>query len=216
MGKRRISEEEWNVYYQKTLKNKKLPLLVLDSGWHELFPDYRKTREIKVLEKRLNMLIQKQGQNNQDIKEYEKAKKIIMNNIVTNMTDGHELDSPIRSRKQEKNQRLLQELNDKIQESTEREELFPKEIRETNEALLIECMKVCYRELMDNTEEINRLEDWILKTREELKERILIKQDMEIHNTQMYKYMHHLLGPEILEVFDREQDVWKGNIEENI
>lgn len=36
-----------------------------------------------------------------------------------------------------------------------------------------------------------------------------------MRNTQMYKYMHNLLGAEVVEIFDREHQVWKGNLEEN-
>ena len=42
-----------------------------------------------------------------------------------------------------------------------------------------------------------------------------MKQDMEMRNTQMYKYMHNLLGAEVVEIFDRKHQVWKGNMEEN-
>lgn len=214
MGKRKADEQY--LYYQNALKNKKYPLLVLDPGWHELFPDHRKTREIKTLEKRLNKLIQKQGQTNNDLKDYEKARKVIMENIIANMTDGHEQDSPIRARKQDKNQQLLSELQKKEQEALLLQESLPEEIQQTNEELLIECMQVCYRELSQNTEEIEQLEEWILATREELKDKILQKQDREIRNTQLYKYMHHLLGPEVVEIFDRQNKVWKGNLEETL
>ena len=214
MGKRKADEQY--LYYQNALKNKKYPLLVLDPGWHELFPDHRKTREIKTLEKRLNKLIQKQGQTNNDLKDYEKARKVIMENIIANMTDGHEQDSPIRARKQDKNQQLLSELQEKEQEALLLQESLPEEIQQTNEELLIECMQVCYRELSQNTEEIEQLEEWILATREELKDKILQKQDREIRNTQLYKYMHHLLGPEVVEIFDRQNKVWKGNLEETL
>ncbi len=216
MARKKSSEEERILYYRQALKNKKYPLLTLDPGWHELFPDHRKTKTIRQLEKRLNKLIKKQGQTNNDIKDYEKARKVIMNNILANMTDGHEQDSPIRAKKQDENQRLLNELDEKLQEAFELEELLPRQIQEANEELLIECMRECYDELMHNTAQIDRLEEWIQETREELKERILQKQDMEMRNTQTYKYMHRLLGSEVMEVFDREHKVWKGNMEENL
>ena len=46
------------------------------------------------------------------------------------------------------------------------------------------------------------LGNWINETRMELKKRILIKQDKETKNTEIYNYMHDLLGPEMMEVFD--------------
>lgn len=213
--RKKRQNEEMDYYFLQALKNKKVPLLPLDARWHELFPDFRKTSAIKSLEKQLNKLIQKQGQTNHDIKEYEKAKKILMNNIVANMTDGHETDSPIRAVKQEKNQKLINDLNDKLQEAAELEEELPKQIDQLNKELLIECMKVCYEELLDNSEEIEQIDLWIQQTREELKNQILRKQDMEMRNTQMYKYMHNLLGAQVVEIFDKEHKVWRGNLEEN-
>lgn len=207
--------DELDAYFFKVLQNKKIPLLPLDERWHDLFPDFRKTAEIKGLEKKLNKLIQQEGQNNNDIKEYEKAKKVLMNNIVANMTDGHESDSPMRALKQNRNQRLLDELKEKQQEAERLKRILPKQIENANKELLIACMRVCYRELLENSEMIESIDAWIQEAREELKEQILRKQDMEMRNTQMYKYMHNLLGAQVVEIFDRKHKVWKGNLEEN-
>ncbi len=201
--------------YLQALKNKKVPLLVLDPQWHELFPEYRKTSEIKSCEKRLNELLKKQGKAANDIKEYEKAKKAIMDNIVYNMTDGNEPDSFFKIKKQEKNQKLMADLNDKINQAEEIQRAMPAQIQLANNELLVEAMKVCYSELTSNTEQIEKIEEWIKEARNALKDKILEKQDMEMRNTQMYKYMHNLLGAQVVEVFDKNHHVWKGNIEEN-
>lgn len=201
--------------YLQALKNKKVPLLVLDPQWHELFPEYRKTSEIKSCEKKLNELLKKQGKAANDIKEYEKAKKAIMDNIVYNMTDGNEPDSFFKVKKQEKNQKLMADLNDKISQAEEIQRAMPAQIQLANNELLVEAMKVCYSELTSNTEQIEKIEEWIKEARNALKDKILEKQDMEMRNTQMYKYMHNLLGAQVVEVFDKNHHVWKGNIEEN-
>ena len=36
-----------------------------------------------------------------------------------------------------------------------------------------------------------------------------------MRNTEVYKYMHNLLGPDVVEIFDRDHRVWRGNMEEN-
>ncbi len=213
--KKNRQRDPMDVYFLQALENKKIPLLPLDARWHDLFPDFRKNGEIRTLERRLNKLIQKQGQNTNDRKEYHKAKKVLMNNIVENMTDGHEPDSPIRAAKQDKNQKLLYELNEKMEECDRLEKELPGEIERANRELLIECTRVCYDELQDNSHEIEEIDAWIQSAREELKNQILRKQDMEMRNTQMYKYMHNLLGAQVVEIFDREHTVWKGNLEEN-
>ena len=198
--------DEMKVYFIKALGNKKIPLLILDAKWHALFPDYRKTGEIKRLEKELNVLVKKQGQVTHDIKDYENAKKVLMANIVNNMTDGHEHDTALRGKKQDMNQKLIEKLNDKIVEAQVLEEQLPKLIKQKNKELLIACMSVCYAELTANTEEIERLE---------LKNQILAKQDMEMRNTELYTYMHNLLGADVVNVFDRKHKVWRGSIDDN-
>lgn len=214
-GKKNNAEAELDYYYRKELKNKKVPLLILDPSWHELFPDHRKNDEIRKCEKELNNLVKKQGQTSNDLKDYDKAKKVIMDNIVNNMTDGNEPTSYLKSRKQEKNQKLLEELNVKIAEASELQRKLPMQIELANKELLIASMRVCYAELSENTDRIEELDIWIRKAREELKDRILAKQDMEMRNTQVYKYMHNLLGAQVVEIFDKKHRIWKGNIEEN-
>lgn len=213
--KKHMPDSEKDMMYMQALQGKKIPLLPLDARWHALFPDFRKNKEIRQIEKELDQLIKKQGQTDNDLKDYDKAKKVLTQNVLNNMTDGHEFDSPVRLRKQEKNQKLIAELNEKIVEAKSLQERLPAEIVIKNRELLIACMKVCYQELMDNTDEIVDCEEHIRKLREEIKDNILHKQDMEMRNTEVYKYMHNLLGADVVEIFDREQKVWRGNLEEN-
>ena len=194
--KAQAEDAERALRYMQALQGKKIPLLTLDAKWHALFPDFRKTREIKRLEKELNRLIEKQGQTANDLLDYKKAKKVLMQNVIDNMTDGHEFDSPIRVRKQEKNKQLIEEINDKIAKAKEDKFQFP-------------------AELSENTERIEQAEAEITALREQLKNTILHKQDMEMRNTEVYKYMHNLLGPDVVEIFDRDHRVWRGNMEEN-
>lgn len=210
-NKRKQNEEmELEEKYIEALKRKRVPLLTLDPRWHQLFPDHLKTKKLAKLEKNLNRLIKKQGQTNNDIKEYEKARKVIMDNILQNMTDGHEIDSPIREKKQDANQKMLEELKEKIREAEELQDRLPNEIKQANEELLFESMRICYETLITNTKGIEEEETWIQTVRAALTEHILHKQEMEIRNTETYKFMHDLLGREIVEMFDRDHDVWKG------
>ncbi len=182
--KKKSEEMELEEKYIEALRRKRVPLLTLDPRWHQLFPDHLKTKKLAKLEKNLNKLIKKQGQTNNDIKEYEKARKVIMDNILQNMTDGHELDSPIREKKQDANQKMLEELKEKIREAEELQDRLPDEIKEANEELLFESMRICYETLITNTRGIEEEETWIQTVRAALTEHILHKQEMEIRNTE--------------------------------
>lgn len=197
----------------RALEKIQVPLLTIDPRWHQLFPEHLKTKTLIKKEKYLNKLIKKQGQTNNDLKEYEKAKKVIMQNVLKNMTDGQENDSPIRGKKQDANQRLLDELEEKIQDAVAIQDELPIQIRRANQDLLIESMRICYKTLLENTKEIEIEEMWISAVRATMTEHILHKQEMEVRNTETYKYMYDLLGAEVLNLFDMDQRIWKGEDE---
>jgi hypothetical protein len=213
-GGKKSQEDELEEKYIEALRQVRVPLLTLDPRWHQLFPDHRKTKKLLQLEKDLNKLIKKQGQTNNDLKDYEKTRKILMHNILLNMTDGHEIDSPIRSKKQDKNQKLLDELNEKVKKAEDLQDRLPAEIKLANQELLIESMRICYETLIQNTVDIEREAQWIQRARQELTEHILVKQEKEIRNEETYKFMHDLLGAKIVEMFDKDHNIWKGEAEQ--
>ena len=45
--KKKKQSKDMTYFYLDALKNKQIPVLVLDPKWHELFPDFRKTDKIK-------------------------------------------------------------------------------------------------------------------------------------------------------------------------
>lgn len=194
---RNKSEED----FKKSLKNKKIPILTLDAKWHQLFPESEKTKEIINLENNLNNLIKRQGQLNNDIKDLKKLKIGLMDGIVHNM-DGTMDEDSIMAKKLDEQQRLIKEINEKL--NIYQDELLdiPALLKEANEKLMVASMELCYHKLYDNSTEISNIEAWIKELRVELKRKILIKQDKEIKNQQMYSYMHDIFGPEVIDIFD--------------
>jgi vacuolar-type H+-ATPase subunit I/STV1 len=185
------------------VKNQKLPILTLDSRWHEIFPEEEKTSEIKDLETKLNDLLRKQGKLVNEVKELKQLKKNLMGAIVANMEIDSSPAGKVKAKKQDRNKQYILEINEKIEKEMEELSKLPYRIREINEELLVESVTICYSRIEKQVEEINEVSDWILKTREKLKEKILLKQDMELRNTTMYSYMHDLLGAELMESIDK-------------
>ena len=60
----------------RALEKIQVPLLTIDPRWHQLFTEHLKTKTLIKKEKYLNKLIKKQGQTNNDLKEYKKKKKV--------------------------------------------------------------------------------------------------------------------------------------------
>ena len=208
--KKKTEEMQLDEKYLYELKKLRLPALTLDARWHQLFPDHKKTRKLMKLEKELNRLIKRQGQLNQDLKDYENAKKTLMANMLSNMTDGQESDSSLKIKKQDANQKLFDELQDKREKAEQELDDMPEDIAKANQELLIESMRICYETLITNTEEIEKEEIWISTVRSMLTQHILHKQEMEIRNDETYKFMYDLLGKRIIDMFDRDYNIWKS------
>lgn len=190
--------------FENLVKNKQIPILVLDEKWHKLFKDKDKTQKIITLEKKLNDALKKQGQITNDIKDIKKLKSQLIAKVVETM----EMDdsNPKKQKINAKNQELIKEANMKL-ESLEDEELeMPKIIRNANVELMIECVKVSYERIEQNRSDLIILEKWINEMRIELKKKLLIKQDKEMKNTETYAYLHDVLGQEVMELFDNKME----------
>lgn len=178
-----------------------IPILTLDERWYRLVNSKIKTDEIIYWEKQVNELLKKQGRINNDIKDIKKLKKQLINDVVENMEDDD--DSKAKQKLMNQNQRLIHESKDKI--STLEDELMelPRELARANERLLTETLKVCYDKINSNSEDIQVLTKWIDATRVKLKKNILIKQDKETINENMYSLIHDIIGPENCSKVDR-------------
>lgn len=202
MGKR-----EKKLDFDKIVKNKQLPILTLDGRWHELFSEDEKTSEIKELEVKVNNLLKKQGKLVNEIKDMKKLKNSLFKDIMVNMDISKDLIGKAKEKKLDKNKQYISELNEKINTAMDDLSEIPYQIKAANEELMVESMNICYDRLTVNNDEIKKIADWIAGIRDELKNKILYKQDMEVKNTQIYTYMHDILGAELMEAFDKEHNI---------
>lgn len=193
-----------NIDFDSIVKNKKLPILTLDARWHELFPEDAKTARIKELEQNVNNLLKKQGKMVNDIKDMKKLKNSLIKDIVVNMDIGTDLIGKAKEKKLDKNKQYITELNDKIDKVMDELAELPYRIKEENELLMVESMKLIYKQLENNNQSIAEISAWIAKMREDLKMKILAKHDMEARNKLIYTYMHDIMGAGLMEAFDQE------------
>lgn len=190
--------------YKAFVDKKQIPIIILDPKWHELFPNDAKTPTIKQLEKKLNDLLKQQGKLVNDMKDMKKLKMKLMNQIVANMGEGSTAEAERKKgKKQQTSHDMILEINDKLEAGNDELMDIPYKIREVNELLVIECLKYWYSLLGQNTTDIQKLDKWILAARDELKRKLLIKQEKEEINQKVYSYMHNLLGHEVIDKFDQ-------------
>ena len=193
-----------NIDFDMVVKNKKLPILTLDARWHELFPEDMKTARIRELEQNVNSLLKKQGKMVNDIKDMKKLKNSLIKDIVVNMDIGTDLLGKAKEKKLNKNRQYIKELNIKLDEAMDELADLPYQIKEVNELLMAESMSIMYDQLNINKKAIADISSWIAQMREDLKMKILTKQDMEARNKLIYTYMHDIMGAGLMEAFDRE------------
>lgn len=202
-----MGKKDKKIEFTKIVKNKKLPILTLDGRWHELFTEDQKTVAIKDLEQKVNNLLKKQGKLVHDIKDMKILKSSLLNEIRVNMDISTDAAGKLKDKKLDKNKQFINELNERITTAMDDLAEIPYEIKIVNEELMAESINIFYDRLEDNKVELKEVTDWIAGIREELKKKILIKQDLDAKNAMMYTYMHDILGAELMELFDKEKSI---------
>jgi len=202
MVKKKREQDSVDSNLGSVILRNKIPILTLDERWHNLFPEEVKTPKIKELERRLNDLVKSQGQIGSDIGDLKKLKKKLMDEVIANMGESTGFAEKFKLKKQEKIQKLLYEINQKLEEAGDALDDRPDEIKRANADLLLECMRVWYEKLDKNNLEIEEIGVWVEAVREKLKDKLLVKQDKEMENNAIYSYMHTLLGPKVMEQID--------------
>lgn len=200
------SEKLENGKFMEALNDVKVPLLPLDQKWHHLFMGIEKTKEIKAAEEKVDELLKLQGKLNDDLKNLKKVKNNLMSSIVDNMDDSDAGEKKQRDKKMEENRKLIDEANSKMEEIEDKLLELPRDLDAANKVLMVLSMDICYKKLRDNAIQIEEIGSWIKKMRIELKKNIIIKQANEHKNEEIYAYMHDILGPKALDVFDLKYD----------
>ncbi|MFV0341271.1 MAG: hypothetical protein ACK5JH_00055 [Anaerocolumna sp.] len=191
-----------SIDFEKAFKGKKIPIIVLDERWHELFPDYDKPYKIRDIEVELNKLIKEQGKIATELKDLKQLKTKLMKEIIEHMDPSENDSGKLKAKKLDQNQKFIREISEKTKKMEDDLIELPYTIKKLNEKLIVESAIVCYNRLNDNKKRISEISNWVLSVREELKDKILEKQDMEMKNTAIYSYMHDIMGPELLQELD--------------
>lgn len=189
--------------YAGAINMKKVPLLPLDNRWHQLFPLNEKPSHIKKLEDEVMSIIKQESRVSGELKDLLKLKKKLMNEIVQNMEEVLEEKEALRHKKLDASGKLIQDINEKIEKLEAKVIELPKLLLRANEALLYASIQDCYERIDFNTNQIEIITEWIERTRDELKKNLIIKQEKEELNQNIYSYMHDMIGPRFMEMFDR-------------
>lgn len=187
--------------FKHALEGKSIPILTLDHKWHRLFTQTGATPEIKALEEQLNDLIKRQGKLNTDMKNIKALKSKLMQGIVSSM-EANEEGNKSAGKKMDESKRLIEDCNEKLEACQDELLDMPREISQINYQLMLATMDICYDKIKSNTDDIESANQWIADFKQELKKRVLAKQEKERWNHELYTYMHDIFGTEVIEIFD--------------
>ena len=188
--------------YEHALLGKKIPILTLDNKWYKLFANLNDYPDIMKLARNLNDLLKKQGKINTETKDIKNLKKKLMQEIVPMVDELEQKPSASLEKKLDEHKRLIEECNEKLEVYQEDMHTLPGEIDAANHELMIATMEYCYEQMQSNTDDIIEIAKWVNQIREELKNNLIKKQEMELYNKQMYSYMHDIFGADVIELFD--------------
>ena len=193
--------------FKQALEGKDLPILTLDNRWHKLFTQREKTPEIEELAGEITALMERQARLREDEKKVKVLKKKLMGEIMglrdQVLKQGEKSKA---ARELDEHTRLIGECNERIEEYQDEQIDLPRTIYQKNLKLMTLCMDICYEKLHMNSVEIERIDEWISGVRVELKKQVIEKQEREVENFNLYSYMHHIFGAEVMEIFDIDYD----------
>lgn len=192
--------------FEQALAGKKVPVLTLDNKWYKLFRNLAELPRIQEQEKKLNELVQRQGQLNVDSKNIRKLKRKLMDEIVPMANELEQGRNKSLEKKLDEHKRLIEECNEKLEKYQDELLDLPGQIQRVNHTLMLATMDYCYESMQENTQQITEIAQWVKYIRIELKKNLVRKQEMEYQNRQIYTYMHDLFGADVIDLFDMKYD----------
>ncbi|MDE5909245.1 MAG: hypothetical protein K2H52_10975 [Lachnospiraceae bacterium] len=188
--------------YKPALANKKIPILTLDNKWHKLFTQAEPNKRLKRREEELNELLKRQGKATTEIKEIKKLKRRLMQEIMENASEASSGNDARARKKTDESKRLMGECNEKIAGYEDELLELPRQIDKVNKELMLMTMEICYDRLKENERDIEEITKWVAQVKEELKEKLILKQEKETVNQELYSYMHDIFGADVINMFD--------------
>lgn len=196
--------------FSRALEGKRIPILTLDNKWYQLLTQEARSG-VSDLEEQLNALLKQQGKLNNDVKDIKRLKKKLMEEIVTLVDDAGQDEDSESFQKIERNKKLVEECNERLEGYQDELLDLPRQIDELNYQLMLATMDSCYETMQENRKEIDEIARWVSEIRVELKKRLVRKQEMEQRNNAIYSYMHDVFGAEVIEIFDMQHGTEEQN-----
>ncbi|SDK95929.1 coiled-coil domain-containing protein [Natronincola ferrireducens] len=185
----------------KIIKKNRVPILTKDKQWKTIIGN-QTNRIISSLSKKLEDLLLEEKSLIKKLNGFKEHKKILMEKIIylsdllnTKGDQGVLIEL-------EKCKEEIAKANDDIDSTMETLEEYPKEIERVNLALLRETVKLAYKDIINNQNNLKKIDEEISNLREKLGDLWDNKTEIEKKMELLYSFLHAIIGHEEMEKLD--------------
>lgn len=189
-----------DIDYNIILRNK-IPLLVNDKNWIEIFGDVD-DKNIQNFSKELKNTIKEKNEKERMLIRLKSEKKHVISKIwsLSDKINNGDCDENIKL--MDDYEKQMYDINNEIDKLTFELETMPNTIREINFKLLKATIKYFYKELKPSETRLNEINDEIETLKERLKNLLNEKYDYEEKISKSYSFLHKILGSKEMEKLD--------------
>lgn len=194
--------EEKKEYVNDIIKNKKLPIVLLDPMWHST-KEHIQSKKIDQAEQELQKLLKEQAKLNTDFKEYTIIKQNFLKDILVYSGKAQENGDPSVLEELNKLHQSTLGANVKLEEIERRLDEIEEEIDKKNREIISEMIAVGYSYIENYKTQNEILESEIATLREEMLRKTNKKKECDAFLKDIYRYLHSIVGREQIEVLDK-------------
>ncbi|MFZ5969462.1 MAG: hypothetical protein ACOYVK_20065 [Bacillota bacterium] len=184
------------------LKKNKIPLLIKDKEWRNIFEPYS-TKKMKKIIEEMEDKIRLEKETYAQLKAYTKQKKELMEKILHLSNEANSNNNEEALDKLDRIKLDILKMNDIMDELQFSLEMIPRDLNHLNLELLKETIYLSYEDIKDGGTEIKVLHEDIIKLREQLTEKWEKKLKLEERVSLLYSYLHNTLGHEETDKLDQ-------------
>lgn len=189
-------------YVNDIIKNKKLPIVLLDPLWHSA-KEHIQSKKIDHAERELQKLLKEQAKLNTDFKEYTVVKQNFLKDILVYSGKAQENGDPSVLEELDKLHQSTLGANEKLDGIERRLEEVEEEIDKKNKEIISEMIAVGYSYIENYKAQNDLLESEIAALREEMLRKTNMKKESDAFLKDIYHYLHSIIGREQIEVLDK-------------
>lgn len=194
------------------IRKNKIPLLVEDDNWQELFGDIV-NKNIQQIKEKLMELMEKERELDRLSKKLQKDKLHAMK-MILGISDAVNNENKIENVDVlDKYKQRIEDINADLDDIMYQLEIIPQDIRKMNFDLLKATVEYGYKELKVKEKKLNSVTEELEILRERLKELINKKHDYEEWIDATYSFLHGMLGSQEMEkldekILDKGESTW--------